>query len=263
LEIESFLPSLIFINLNISFLPISGSVIFGILILLLLLFFSALISGSEVAFFSLTPSDKEVLKNKKSFSNSLVLSLIQQPERLLATILIGNNLVNIGIVILSAFLTNNIISFEGSEALGFLIKVVLITFLILLAGEIIPKVYSNFNALKVSLFMAYPIRFLEVLFKPLSTLLVKSTHLFKSKLQKKENISMDELSQALDLTTGSISEEKKLLKGIVQFGNIEVSEILKARVDVIAVDIATNFKKMLKNCHRLKLLQNSDFFRIL
>ncbi len=247
---------LIFINLNISFLTIHTGTIGGIIILLILLVISALVSGSEVAFFSHSPIDKQTLEEKKTKTNKIVLNLLSKPEKLLATILVANNLVNIGIIILAAYLTNQLIDFSGSETLGFLIKVVLITFLILLAGEIIPKVYANENSLKVSQFMAYPLYILDIVLRPISALLMKSTNIVKNRFQKKKNISMDELSRALDLTTGTIAEEKKLLKGIVEFGNIEVSEILKSRVDVISANISITFRKLMKT------VINSGYSRI-
>ncbi|NOZ47966.1 MAG: gliding motility-associated protein GldE [Chlorobi bacterium] len=237
---------LVFIKLNISFLSFHTETYIGAFIILFLLTISALISGSEVAYFSLSPYQKELLKSKKSKSGRLVIKFLEKPEKLLATILVANNFVNIGIVLIAAYLTNQIFDFTGSETIGFLIKIVFITFLILLAGEIIPKVYANENALKVSLFMAIPIYFLDIILWPVSAILLKSTTIVKKRFQKKENISMDELSQALDLTTGAISEDKKLLKGIVEFGNIEVTEIKKSRIDVIAVDISTPFKKLMK-----------------
>jgi len=246
LETESFLNTLIFTQLNISILPFEKGTILGIAILFILLIISALVSGSEVAFFSLSPINKEKINERKTNSSITILKLLENPEKLLATILVANNLVNIAIVILSAFITNQIFDFSGSETLGFLIKVVLITFLILLAGEIVPKVYANENSLRVCHIMAFPLHILEYILRPISILLMKSTNIVNKRFQKKDNISMDELSHALDLTTGTITEEKKLLKGIVEFGNIEVSEISKSRVDTISVEISIPFRKLMK-----------------
>jgi len=246
LETESYLQLLVFIQLNISFNPLHLGIIIGIIILLILLTLSALVSGSEVAFFSLSPSDKELLKDKKTRSSELILNLLQKPEKLLATILVANNFINVGIVILSAYITGQLFDFGQSETLGFLVKVILITFLILLAGEIIPKVYANEYARKVSALMAIPLFLLGKVLWPISYLLINSTNIVKKRVQKKENISMDELSHALDLTTGTNTEDKKILKGIVEFGNIDVSEIIRSRVDVVSVDISFPFRKMLK-----------------
>jgi gliding motility-associated protein GldE len=246
LETEAFLPLLVFTQVNISFYPLHTGTIIGIVILLILLTCSALVSGSEVAFFSLSPSDKETLKEKKSRTGDMALSLLDNPERLLATILVANNFVNVGIVILSAYITGEMFDFGQSETLGFLVKVVLITFLILLAGEIIPKVYANEYAMQVSTIMAFPLNILGSILWPISYLLIKSTNIVKKRVQKKENISMDELSHALELTTGTDTEDKKILKGIVEFGNIDVSEIICSRVDVVAIDISTPFRKTIK-----------------
>ncbi|MFA8434379.1 MAG: gliding motility-associated protein GldE [Marinifilaceae bacterium] len=212
--------------------------------MILLLFLSALISGSEVALFSLSPQQVKKLQEKESTNYKRILRLLGIPERLLATILIANNFVNVGIVILSSFITNSLIDFSNAPTLGFLFQIVAITFLLLLFGEIIPKVYASQYSLKFSTIMAHPLFYMEKVFRPMSTILIKSTSIVNKRISKKKNISMDELSQALELTADEMTEEKEILEGIVKFGNIDVEEIMVARVDVIAVEIHESFSKL-------------------
>ncbi len=242
METESFIP--LFIQSDIIFKPIETGTIIGLAVMVLLLFCSALISGSEVAFFSLSPQDMNDISTEESKQNNRLKKLLRTPEELLATILIGNNFVNVGIVILSAYLTNSLIDFSNAPTLGFIFQVVVITFLLLLFGEIIPKVYATQTALKFSKFMASPLFYLEKLFRPLSVILIKSTSIVNKAVSKKQNISMGDLSQALELTADEITEEMEILEGIVNFGNINVVEIMKSRVDVIAVDVKEGFGKL-------------------
>jgi gliding motility-associated protein GldE len=212
--------------------------------MVLLLFCSALISGSEVAFFSLSPQQINNLESEDQAKNRRLLKLLRKPEQLLATILIGNNFVNVGIVILSSFITNSLVNFSNAPTIGFLVQVVIITFLLLLFGEIIPKVYATQTSVKFSKFMAFPLYYLEKVFRPMSAILIKSTSIVNKRISKKQNISMGDLSQALELTADEITEEIEILEGIVNFGNINVAEIMKSRVDVVAVDVKTNFGKL-------------------
>jgi putative hemolysin len=222
-----------------------GSIL-AIFIVLVLLVGSALISGSEVAYFSLSPTDKQNLKDRGSRNSSTVLELIRKPERLLGTILISNNFINVGIVILSSFVMNKLIDFGTSKTLQFLAQVVVVTFILLLFGEILPKLYANLYASRFALFMAYPLKFFEKLFYPFSSLLIHSTSMVNRRLTgKKQNISMDDLSEALELTTEDISEEKNILEGIIKFGNIDVKEIMKARINVVSADIKTNLDELI------------------
>ena len=246
---ESEDPPLVYLaDFHLYFQPPTAGIIFCLIILLLLLICSALISGSEVAFFSLSPSDIAGLKKSKSNASKKVVTLLKNPEQLLGTILVVNNFVNVGIVILSAYITNSLVDFGESRVIGFLIQIILITFLLLLFGEILPKIYANQFTMKFSLFMAFAITILEKVFKPLVILLVSSTSLISIRLTKKKaNISMDELSDALDLSSTEISEDEQILKGIVKFGNIAVSEIMKSRIDVFAIELSTPFPKLLKN----------------
>ena len=160
-----------------------------LIILLFLLLCSALASASEVAYFSLSPGELEKLKEK---GYDKVANLHQKPNLLLSTILITNNFVNVGIVILSTYLVNSLFDFSGNPVLGFIIQVIGVTFIILLFGEIIPKLYANRSQVKMAIFMAGPLTFLTYLFRPLSTLLIRSTSLISKRMAKKDGLSMDQ-----------------------------------------------------------------------
>ncbi len=222
-------------------------VMVGLVTVVFLLFVSALVSGSEVAYFSMLPNELEKLRDSTSRASKRVIHFIEQPERLLATILVTNNFVNVGIVVLSTFLTSQIFEFSTiPDWLGFTIQIVAITFLILFFSEILPKVYANRYAISFARFTSSWLAVFTKLFWPVSSVLINSTHLINKKLQrKKSNISIDELSDALELTEVSLTEEKNILKGIVKFGNIDVSEIMRSRVDVVGVDVVTPYNELL------------------
>lgn len=232
---------------NIQFHPVTFGIGVAIIVVLLLLASSALISGSEVAYFSLSATDKKKLQQKRTKTNLRVLKNLESPEKLLATILVTNNFVNIGIIILTAYITNNLLTFQDSKVLEFVLQVVLITFILLLFGEILPKVYANYYSLKFSKFMAMPLQILAKVFAPVNSILIYSTSFVNKRLQKhQKNISMDEISQALELTSEKeISEEKEILEGIVKFGNKNVEEIMKPRVDVVSLPIKSTFSEVL------------------
>jgi gliding motility-associated protein GldE len=230
---------------NVVVNPPDFKVIIGLIVLVLLLFISALMSGSEVAFFSLRPEDIEKLKTNKSKKAAMVLKLHSMPDKLLSTILVVNNMVNIAIVLLAAFISTRIFDFSSSPVLGFIVEAVVITFLLLFFGEIMPKVFATKNQVPMALFMAYPMSFLETLFKPVTSLLILSTSFVKKRSGARHaNISMDDLSDALELASDDINEDEKILKGIVNFGNINVSEIMCPRIDVTAIDIKLGFNKV-------------------
>ncbi len=237
----------------------NAEVLIGIPVMLAFLCISALISGSEVACFSLSPANISELKTSKSRKNKYLLKLLNKPQNLLATILITNNFVNVGIIILSTFITNTIFDFSDAPNLGFLFHVVIVTFLLLLFGEIIPKIYAAQNSMKFATFMTIPLHFLEKIFRPLSKLLIKSTSIVKKRIQKKTTtISIDDLSEALNLTGNSIKEDKDILQGIIKFKDTSVKGILKPRMDVVAID--------LNNSHSLpeilEIITTSGFSRI-
>lgn len=225
--------------------PLDFKLVIGLIILILLLFISALMSGSEVAFFSLRPEDIEKLKASKTKKAAMVLKLHNMPDKLLSTILVTNNTVNITIVLLAAFLSSRTFDFSSSPVLGFIIEAVGITFILLFFGEIMPKVFATRNQISMALFMAYPMSFLQTLFKPITSLLILSTSFVKKRTgQRHNNISMGDLSDALELASDDINEDEKILKGIVNFGNINVSEIMCPRIDVTSIDIKLGFNKV-------------------
>lgn len=229
----------------------------GFLTIILLLLVSALVSGSEVAFFSLLPTELEQLKESSSRSASRVLSMLEQPDRLLATILVTNNFVNIGIVVLSTYLSGRIFDFGGRDLLGLIIQIVVVSFLILFFSEILPKVYANRYAVSFAKFTSSGLRIFGKVFWPLSSFLIQSTQVINNRLiKKKNNISIDELSEALELTEVSLTEEKSILKGIVKFGNIDVNEIMRSRVDVVGVEKETPYSEL------LSLVNESGYSRI-
>jgi putative hemolysin len=243
------IPELLLILLN--FQSVSFGMIMAFFFVLVLLVCSALISGSEIAFFSLDPPHVEELKNEKASVNDLILNLLDRPKRLLATILISNNFVNVALVILSTFIVNSFFDFSNFPILAFVIQVLIITALILLFGEIMPKIYATQNSIRFARFMARPLAFLIKLFSPLSYLLVNSTNIIDKRLSgKSQEISISELSEAIEIASNEESgkeiEEKKILQGIVKFGDIDVNEIMTTRLDVTAVDVSINYSELLK-----------------
>ena len=233
-----------------------STIISGAIGLLLLLICSALISGAEVALFSLTQKDLDDAKNTKSKSYAIIIELLKQPKKLLASILVANNFINIAIVIVFASLSNSLFGEVQSELnlglfkidLVFFIEVVLITFLILLIGEILPKVYANRNNLKFSKFMAYPLKVLDVIISPISLPMQKVTLGIHRKLGKqKSNLNVDYLSQALELASegDTTKQEQEILQGIVSFGNTDTKQVMRPRIDIFALDQTTAYKKII------------------
>lgn len=211
-----------------------------IVILLFLLLVSAMVSGSEVAYFSLTPGELDKLKEK---GYDKVANLHKKPNLLLSTILITNNFVNVAIVIISTYLVNSLLDFSTSPLLGFVIQVIVVTFLILLFGEIMPKLYANRAQVRMAIVMAGPLTFLTYLFRPLSMLLIKSTSIISRRISRKDGLSIDQLSKALELTEDAeINDEKDILEGIVRFSNIDAIDIIRPRINIIALDIEDSFE---------------------
>lgn len=217
-----------------------------ILLMLLLLIITGFISASEVAFFALNPHDINELNKKTFTSDGILLSLKEQPERLLATVLIANNTINVAVVILSTLLVNHLFDFSSAPWVGFLVQTVVITFLLLLIGEIGPKIYARQNALRFSRSSASMLRFLAKALKPFALLLVKSSGLVDKRLARHntQNLSIDELSQALELTTKNDDDDKHILEGIIKFGSKSVEEIMTARLDIAAIDIKSAFSEV-------------------
>ncbi len=226
------------------------NVLIGIFIMLILLLLSALISGSEVAYYSLSPQDKKTLEEDTSKSSQRVLELLKKPKTLLATILIGNNLVNVAIIILSSLLMKMLFNFEGSELLGFIIQVVAVTLIILMVGEISPKVYATKNAMRLALIMGSALTFMSKLFYPLARVLVVGTRKIDQRAKEQNDsgnfITADELNHALELTTDNTTgaDEKRILSGIVKFGSTEVRQVMTPRIDVICFDTKTTYKQL-------------------
>ena len=237
---------------GIQFHLFSLDVFFSLFGILLLLFFSAFISASEVAYFSLTSAELEEINNDN------VHKLLERPNELLATILIANNFINVGIVVISAYFTSILISFPEGSRLEFFFQIIVITSLLVLFGEIMPKVYANNNPVKFSLRMSKILIFLRKALYPLSYLLVSTTNFIDKKLALKQiETSVEEVSKALDITEHeSKEEERRILRSIVEFGNTDVKEIMKARVDISAIDKRANFTDV------LKIILNSGYSRI-
>ncbi|MGB1269554.1 MAG: gliding motility-associated protein GldE [Flavobacteriaceae bacterium] len=223
----------------------NSSALISVVVLIVLLMCSALISGAEVAFFSLTQS--QLSSESDTFKNRiLVARLLSSPKRLLATILVANNFINIAIVLLFASLSSVLFD-EFSNTIRFVIEVVVVTFLILLFGEILPKVYASRNNEKFSGFMAKPLVVLEKMFAVLSIPMQMGTTFLEDKLAKtKSNLNVNQLSQALELTSEeeTTDEEQKMLKGIVSFGNTDTRQVMRPRIDIFALDVVESFSEI-------------------
>ena len=237
----------------IAFQVIDTTLILGIASILILLLCSALISGAEVALFSLTQADLEASEEQGSKSIHIITQLLKRPKKLLATILVANNFINIGIVLLFAALSDYFFKETNTKLelgfvdidLVFFIEVIIITFLILLFGEILPKVYANRNNLKFSKIMAHPLKIMDVLFTPVSMPMQNFTIWIQNRLGKqKSNLNVDYLSQALELTSeeDTTKEEQKILKGIVSFGNTDTKQVMRPRIDVFALEASSDFE---------------------
>jgi gliding motility-associated protein GldE len=229
-------------------IAVDFSIVLGVALLFLLLLCSALISGAEVALFSLSKTDIEKGLEAKSKRIQIITNLLNRPKKLLATILVANNFINIAIVILFAYLGSDIFSGIASPVIKFVIEVVVVTFLILLFGEILPKIYASRNNLKFATFMAYPLKVLDVLLSPLSLPMRSLTITIHNKLGKqKSNLSVDQLSQALELTSeeDTTREEHKILQGIVSFGNTDTKQVMRPRIDIFALNIEQKYTEIL------------------
>ena len=223
--------------------------------LIMLLFLSGLISGSEVAFFSLSNSEIKSYQKNESGNINKVVSLLKTPEKLLATILILNNLINVAIITLSAYFAWGMF---GKSALVFLVLTVIITLIIVFFGEIIPKVYANKNRFFFIKKSSIIINVSSVVFKPLILFLISISNTFKSKEKVLLESTTEELNRAMNLTIDkeTSTEEKNILEGIINFGSIKTKEIMKSRVDMVAVDFDFTFEKI------AKLINISGFSRI-
>lgn len=227
---------------------INTSLLFGVLGIIVLLFFSAMVSGAEVALFSLSQKNIEEAIEQNETKGNLISNLLKRPKKLLATLLIVNNFINIGIVIIFSFVKNDLLGNIYPDWFQFTIEVGVVTFLILLFGEILPKVYANRNNIKFAKMVARPIHILNVILSPINMPMRAATIYFENKLGKqKTNISVNQLSQALELTSSddTTDEEQKILEGIVSFGNTDASQVMSPRIDVFALEIDESFKEIL------------------
>ncbi|WP_299105879.1 gliding motility-associated protein GldE [uncultured Winogradskyella sp.] len=238
-------PTVLFINSLI----INTSFISSIVLLIVLLICSALISGAEVALFSLTKSDLNEGLENDSPAMQIIAKLLERPKKLLATILVANNFINIAVVLLFAFIGETIFDSITNTLVRFLVEVVSATFLILLFGEIIPKIYASRNSVKFSSFMSRPLKVLDFMLSPLSLPMRYVTIKIQNKFGKqRSNLSVDQLSQALELTNqeDTTQEEQKILQGIVSFGNTDTKQVMRPRMDLFALSIDTPFETIIK-----------------
>ena len=226
---------------DIASIDMANVILFGIMALVLLTL-SAMASGSEVAFFSLTRSDFEELESRSDIGAKRVLDLLSNSDRLLATILVANNMVNICLVIVVTQLVGEIFTFSG--VWEFIFNTVVITFLLLLFGEIMPKVFSQTNPVKMSVLLSLPLKFLRWLVYPLAFILIRTSSRVSRLATRNTEISIEELADAVDLTETGSEEEQKMLSGIVAFGQTEVVEIMHSRVDITGLEYDTSYDEV-------------------
>lgn len=229
--------------------PFNSVVFLSFFFLVILLFFSGLFSGTETAFFSLSPSQLESLKQRQNHKTSgMILSLLAKPKQLLASLLIANNLVNVAIVILSSYTVHLLFNFDKHPLLALLIQVGVVTLMIVMIGEVLPKIFATHRPLSIARFVAPFIYVCSKILFPFTWLLVSASGFIdRYIIRKGYDVNMDELSHAIDMATGSgtHADEKKILKSIVRFGNIEVKQIMKARMDMVAISNNLPLSKVL------------------
>lgn len=233
-------------SLQIPYL-IDTDLVFGFVGIFILLFCSAVVSGAEVALFSLSQKEIDETIQENVSKGKIISQLIQKPKKLLATLLVANNFINIGVVILFSFVGNNLFSAITSPILKFSLEVILVTFLLLLFGEVLPKVYASRNNVKFAKLVAYPISGLDKILSPISIPMREATLFLQNKLGKQKTVfSVDQLSQALGLTDTeeTSTEEQKILEGIVSFGNTDTRQVMSPRIDVFALEITETFEEI-------------------
>ena len=234
---------------GITVMPLSLGAAFALLLALALLYTSGFVSASEIAFFSLSPSDLNDIEEENHPSDSKIKALLDDSERLLATILISNNFVNVTIIMLLNYVFASVIDFGEAKILEFLIVTVVLTFLLLLFGEIMPKIYSAQHTLPFARKAAPVVTVLRTVFWPLSALLVRSSFFINRFSQKRKvrNLSVNELSQALELTDiQETPEENNMLEGIIRFGEETAKEVMTSRLDIVDLEIHSTFSEVLK-----------------
>jgi len=239
---------LLSVIINSFFIGISLNVIIGLIVLCLLLIASALISGSETAYFSLQPADLEKLGSRSDTKSRLAMQLREKPKSLLATILISNNFVNVTITLLSTYIISKMFDMEHYPVAAFIMEVIVVTSLILIIGEITPKIFASKRPIKMARFMAKPLQFLIGFFRPLSYLLINTTSFMDKRLEKKKgDLSMDDLSTAVAIATDESTpiDEKNMLKSIASFSEKEVSSVMRPRVEIVGIEHEMPFDEML------------------
>ena len=233
-------------NTNITLQSIDLSTGINILLAVILIILSALMSGAETAFFNLRTDQIKAINKNKDIRSQLIIKHLKSPKKLLATITIANGFMNVCFIILMGIILNALLNFKAHPGLGFIIQIAIIAFILLLFGETFPKYFAKRSAKKFTRITALPVTILEKIFHPVSMFMINTTSVIAKKLAKiKQNITIDDLSQALNLTTHQITEDENILKGIVKFGNIDAKEIMRSRVDVVAVEIDTEFNELL------------------
>jgi len=248
-EGEYYLDSLLFLSQNTSlFGAFDAGVIIALISIVLLILLSALVSSSEVAYFSLTANDQLDFEKSERKPHKQILQLLKDENYLLATILVTNNLFNVAIIILSHFSLHKILHFVENEILVFLIDVILITFLLVLFGEIVPKIFARSNRKKVATLAALPLSLFSKIAYPLSTILVRSTSIIEERLSRNADneVDIDEIEDAIDLTVDEEidKDENRILKGIINFGTINARQIAKPRMDIVALDFESDFEQV-------------------
>jgi gliding motility-associated protein GldE len=257
LETDS-IPSFCAIIWNIQFHPFTAGIGISVLILLILVILSVFLSASEIASFSISPFDKHLSDNHAQVKNKFFHQNIASPEKLLATIMVANNFIKVCIVLLSAFTVNNLVDTSAMPVLALIVQVILIWAFIMIFCEMFPKMFSIQLTIKFALFFAFPLYCLNRILQPLNSLFIYPNSLINNRIRTNiQHISADELSQALELTSpNEHREEKEILKGIVKFGNKNVAEIMRSRVDVISADFNENYTQI------LNLISETGFSRI-
>lgn len=224
------------------------TLLLGLVIMLVLLLFSAIVSAAEVALFSLTPADIDAASVQNSNKGSIISKLLQRPKKLLATILIANTFSSIAVVIIFFTIGQSFFAEIDSPAVKFTVEVTVLTFVILLFAEVLPKIYANRNPVGFALLVAGPLSFLNRLLSPIS-MPMRSVILFlHNKLGKQKSVfSVDQLSQALEMTSseGTTDDEQKILAGIVSFGNTDTRQVMSPRIDIFALEIGETFAEIL------------------
>ncbi|MFC3416249.1 gliding motility-associated protein GldE [Algoriphagus hitonicola] len=232
--------------------PSLGYLLINGLVFILLLIGSALVSGSEVAYFSLSNDDLLALEEKDSKKSDLVIELLESPKRLLSTVLILNNLINIAIVTLTTFVTWSIFGMNTTGIIVILIQTVGVTFAIVFFGEIVPKVYANQARIQFSMIMAPSMTFFTAFLKPISLLLMAISNVIERRIERKGySLSVDELHKALEITTEDTSiEEKDILRGIVNFGTLTVKQVMRSRMEITALDSEMDFHELMDRINK-------------